>query len=38
MKNIEHLFTNPLHSRSSGQPGVSHLCDIEYDNNEFTIE
>ena len=38
MKNIEHLFTNPLHTRSSRQHGVSHLCDKENDNNKFRIE
>ena len=31
-------FTSLSESRSSGQPRVSHLCDIEYDNNEFIIE
>ena len=38
MKNIEHLFTNPLHSRSFGQLRVSHLCDKENDNNKIIIE
>ena len=35
---MKYLFAISLHPRSSGEPRVSHLCDIEYDNNEFIIE